>query len=612
MAFYNKYSPDELLWMLLRAASGETVTELSAALNSLAKSEKALTDSFFSKVIDQQAFNTPDYQRFRNFLVEWNAAHKTITATAARMSDPRVITNDDLDELFRSFGFNYSNVLQGPTSDPLTQKINFFLDLVNLYKRKGTPQAIYEVLQYFGVTNLDIFEFFLKFNKANSLVFHGDAITGTTVDPAPIKYPFNSFTETDPHWLLTEEQIRRLHSSIKINLPSKTNYLGVRPNARADGPEFSIYSNIVQDQYYAYRFTNTPPPNNAEISIIGEVHSLLELHLATLYIFNKMYPTSGIGGDQFTCYDGSNLITDITAILAEFNSINRRPDFTWEAGPRIHREILLREYYDKFCRLTPRNFLQTKSNVITILNQIDPTIIPSLNNLTESLSEIFFILVKDISNWIRNNVGYGFINFGFIIFGLDSFFSDLKPVINFFKPYRARLLFLEALQIKSQLFESINIEEEWEMYIEEEVIDRLVGDSHPCCVVNREIITPDEMCFDSEETYHSREYFDCGSWFDIGAVTDNNRQVFIEYTEEVPDTVKCRYASDAVMTHNMIVSGSDPTLFMPHNDNEEGDATQGEISTTLQTSGLADFDYSGCFDNVNGFEVLYIEIEQVS
>jgi hypothetical protein len=611
MAFYNKYTPDELLWLLLRSSSGETVSELSSGLNSLAKSERALTDSFFSKVIDQSAFNTPDYQRFRKFLVEWNAAHKAITTTSAKMSDPRIITNDDLDELFRSFGFPYSTTLRGPTSDSLPQKVNLFLDLVNLYKRKGTPQALFEVLQYFGVTDLDIFEFFLKFNKTNALTFYGDAVAGSTPYPSTLRYPYDSLTATDPHWLLTEDQIRSLHSSLKINLPSKTSYLGVRPNAVVDGPEFSIYSKIVQDQYYNFRFNNITPDNNAEISVIGEVHSLLELHLATLYIFNRLYDIGTIG-DQFICYDGSNLITDLSSIIAEYNAINIRPSEDYIYGSRLHREYLLNQYYDKFCRIKSRNFLQTRDNVETILNQIDSTIIPSLNNVTETLQEILFLLLKDIANWIRNNVGYGFINFGFIIFGLDSFFSDLKQVMNFFKPYRARLLFLEALQVKSKLFESINIEEEFEYYPELELIDRLVGDSHPCCVSNREIIESEELlCNDSAESYHSREYYDCGSYFDIGAVTDIKTEVFIEVTEIPEDSVKCRYDSNAVMTHNMIVAGSDPTHFMPDDDNEEGSAVLGETSTTLQTSGLADFDYNGCFDNVNGFEVVYITIEQL-
>jgi hypothetical protein len=611
MAFYNKYSPDELLWLLLRAASGEEVPELTESLNSLAKSERALTDLFFAKVIDQQTFNTPDYQRFRKLLVDWISAHKTITAASTKMADPRGMTNDDLDELFRSFGFNYSTSLKGPTSDPLAQKVNLFLDLVNLYKKKGTPQAIFEVLQYYGVTQVDIFEFFLQFDKTLALIFKGDVITGSTISPTSLIYPYDTLTVDDPHWLLTEAQIRNLHSTLKINLPSKTNYLGVRPVATADGPEFSIYSRLIQDQYYDYRFRGILPPENAEISMIGEVHSLLELHLSTLYVFQKLY---GVGsfGDQFSCYDGTSSVDNVTDIIAEYNEINIRPSALYTGGARIHREVLLREYYDKFCRLTPRNFLQTPIDPTTVLNEIDSTIIPKIDDLTASLEEILFVMLKDIANWIRNNVGYGFINFGFIIFGLDAFFSDLKQVINFFKPYRARLLFLEALQVKSPLFESINIEEEWEHYPEEIVHDHIVADSHPCCVENvDEIDATAHMCFDSTATYHAREFFDCGSWFDIGAVTDNNRELFIEVDEIRDEYVKCRYDSTAVMTHNLIDGTSDPTIFMP------GDSTAevvipGTTSTVLTTSGLGDFDYGGCFDNMHGFEVVYITVEQVS
>jgi photosystem II stability/assembly factor-like uncharacterized protein len=604
MAFYNKYTPDELLWLLLRAARGETVPELTETLNSLSKSERALTDLFFSKVIDQQTFNTPDYQRFRRLLVDWNSAHKTITASSTKMSDPRVMTNDDLDELFRSFGFNYSTSLKGPTSDPLPQKVNLFLDLVNLYKKKGTPQSILEVLQYFGVTQVDIFEFFLQFDKTLALIFKGDVITGTTISPTSLIYPYDTLTIDDPHWLLTEDQIRSLHSTLKINLPSKTNYLGVRPVATADGPEFSIYSRLIQDQYYDYKFRGITPPQNAEISMIGEVHSLLELHLSTLYVFNKLYNVGSIG-DQFVCYDGTS--TEIADIIDEYDAINVRPI------SRIQREVQLRQYYDKFCRLTPRNFLQTRIDPVTVLNEIDPTVIPSIDAITASLEEILFVMLKDIANWIRNNVGYGFINFGFIIFGLDAFFSDLKQVINFFKPYRARLLFLEALQIKSPLFESINIEEEWEHYPEINVIDRLVADSHPCCVDNVDFIdSTSEMCFDSTVSFHSREYFDCGSFFDIGAATDNNKEVFIKVDQISNEYVKCRYDSTAEMTHVILNPGTeleDLQKFMV--DSTSAEPLEGDSATVLVTSGLGDFDYGGCFDNFHGFEQVFITIEKV-
>jgi hypothetical protein len=503
-------------WDLLDAASGDTVDGLTDALDSLAKDSKAKGELYFDNVLGGAPPTTePDWIRLRTFLLDWYAAHQTISAASSSVSDPRTLTNPDLDELFRSFGYDFSTQLKGPDSNPIDLKINFFLDLVNLYKRKGTPQAIVEVLQYYGVTKVDIFEFFIKLESANALVFEGTAIAGTTTNPSKLTFEYDRLTADDPHWLYTEAQILALQQVNDINLPSKTPYLGVQPVASIDGAEIGILIRIVQDQFQYYLDNGVPPTANAEVSEIGEVVSLLELYLSIIYIFNEQFNVGQVG-DSFICYDGTT--TNVTDIIDEFDIVTAKP--TTRAGILTGLET----FYDSFTRETPRDFLQNRSDAEMFLTMINPTLKSSLDSSTLTQQELLFSLMKDLSSWVRINLGYGFVNMGFIMFGLDSFFDDLKPVINFFKPYRARLLLLELLQINNPLFNSIIVEDTFEgVKVEFPIYDFVTGNGNPCCT-NVDIDTTDccTVCLNDSTTslYYQRDTYDCNSYYDIGAVTD--------------------------------------------------------------------------------------------
>jgi hypothetical protein len=116
-----------------------------------------------------------------------------------------------------------------------------------------------------------------------------------------------------------------------------------------------------------------------------------------------------------------------------------------------------------------------------------------------------------LGEWIRANISYGFINISYILFGIDSLFGDLRKVIEFFKPYRARIIPLELLEFSTRLFNSIIVEDQYEYYSEIDIHDFITGDSTACC--------SDSTC---TALYYAREYYDCGSNHDIGAVVDQN------------------------------------------------------------------------------------------
>lgn len=519
---------NELYWKLFNIAGGGSEPDVPKVLTELVKSDRAKLDQYFTNTIDQIAFDTEDWSRLRSLFIDIFSSHRSLITQAANISDPHFLGNDELDELFRSFGYPESVRLKNFDNNPLESKVQLFLDLVNLYKIKGTPRSILEVMQYYGIPELDIFEFWLQKEAPDRLTFRGDVIAGTSVNPSPVKLSYDLITATDPHWMMTESQILQLDSANKINLPSKTPYFAVQPVVEI-GIENSVLVRLVQDQYDGWEATGDLPPQNAEVTLLGVTVSLLELYLLTLYSFQKDYE---IGSDisRFACYDGTN--TSLVDIQAEYDAILAEPI------TRTTREIKWQQYLDLFTRLREEHFLYGTATAESVLNMINPSLIADLESLTANNTAVLQSLLIDLSIWVRNNVGFGFVNLGYIFFGLNQLFQVLKPVINFFKPYRARLIVLELLQFKNQLTESIPIEDSMNFGMDIETFDYMTANSSPCC--NEDTDATAYVCIDTTgDTYYSRDTYDCGSYHDIGAVDDHLRTIEINVDQFVCDSLRC-------------------------------------------------------------------------
>ena len=248
----------EDFWELVEVAGGGTSDNLTRVLDSIVKSDRAKIDTYFTNVIDQLAFNSEDWKRLRAFFIDIYSAHRAIATQASKISDPSNLSNDELDELFRSFGYPHSTILRDFDNNPLVTKLALFLNLVDLYKIKGTPRSILESLQFYGITKLDIYEFWLQMETPSSLFFKGDVITGTSINPGSLDLSYDLLTAGDPHWLLTESQILALDQINDINLPSKTPYFAVVPIIEF-GSETPTFIRIVQDQYEDYKNTGNLP-----------------------------------------------------------------------------------------------------------------------------------------------------------------------------------------------------------------------------------------------------------------------------------------------------------------------------------------------------------------
>ena len=540
---------NELFWKLFNIAGGGSEPDVIKVLDSIVKSDRSKLEQYFSNVIDQIAFDTEDWSRLREFFIDLFTSHRSLITQSISITDPHFLSNTELDELFRSFGYSESPILKGYDENPLENKVRLFLDLVNLYKIKGTPRSILEVLQYYGIPQLDIFEFWLQKEDPSSLVFKGEVITGTSINPSPVFLDFDLLTSNDPHWMMSEEKILQLDQLNKINLPSKTPYFAVQPIVEI-GVENAILVRLVQDQYASWQSTGNLPPQNAEITILGVNASLLELYLLTLYSFQKDYQV-GSNITDYACYDGS--AATVAEIMDEYNDIVSSPILrarylseltdqnrtAYNSSSSIPPISKLERYQDLFTRKRETHFLYNKGDNAagTVLNTINPDLITDLNSLTADNSAVLQSLLKDLAVWVRNNIGFGFVNLGYIFFGLAQLFEDLKPVINFFKPYRARLVVLELLQFKNLLTESIPLNDDIrDFQIDFNIYDNMTANSSPCCSGDS---TSAVICSDSTATSYSRETYDCGSYHDIGAVDDISKPLEIEVQQNICDSMRC-------------------------------------------------------------------------
>lgn len=556
-------------WKILDEIQGET-TDLTDSVKSIARNEKTVSERLFINVIDQIAHNSRDNERLRSFLRDWYAAHRTLTTFQSNVSDIYQIPNDQLDTLFQSFGYDYSTSIREPVSNNSSlNKINFFLDLVNLYKIKGTPQALVDVLQYYGIIDVDLYEMSLQFEDRlgkppDDLIFKGRVVSGTTGDKSPIYLPFDLLTQGDPHWLQSETEIRNLVDQTRINFPSQSPYFVVKPlfDEEATDAATGILQRRVQDQHDIWEAAGFPPedtnpvlPQDAIITITGDQCSLLTIYLASIYIFNKEYEV-GSSAPRFICYDGTS--TDSSDIIDEFQEITSKP------SSRADQKARYEYYLDQFSREIGENFLHTHADAGDILGILNPTVKTNLDGLANDVNTILGTLLRDLGEWVRANISYGFINISYILFGMDSLFGQLRDVVEFFKPYRARIIPLEMLQFHNRLFNSIIVEDRFEFDQNIDFHDYLVGDSIACC--------SDSTCL---SLLSPREYYDCGSYHDIGAVTDIVKNVQIDINEFVTDYFRC----PAVDTTGYVVSEIiDGEYELPQTINISNGASQVDIS----------------------------------
>lgn len=469
------YTLDDFL-KILRSLSGESVPTLDGNLKILSESERVSSRLLFEKTMDQICFASDDYKRLRKFLIDWYAAHKTLTSSQREISDLFSSPEAAIDKLLESFGFDF------PT-DTLSflSKVYFFLDLVNLYKIKGTPVAIERVLEYFGFRDVDIAEYLLQKDENGNLVFRPVLINEPSIGELVVDWndiAYSGMIVNDPHWMLSESQITTLINQNTIALPSKSPYFALLPKFYLQDiyVAMAIISRKVQDQFSEWQTTGTITERDIRLSKLGYSVSLLELVLACGYTFIRHFNADPSTTDtKFLCYNGPSL-DDIPAIVEQFNELKQHPI------TRAAREANLQTYWNLFTRDMSTNFLTDKDYPAYYLNLINSTLKETIDDWFDSAKDdvLLAYLLRDLSDWILANIGFDFPRLVNVVLG-DLSFIDIWDIINFFKPYRARLIGMQyAYIIDDKLLNSFLMSDSVDTTYQITFIDWATADSTAC------------------------------------------------------------------------------------------------------------------------------------
>ena len=505
------------LWLIMNYLNdGSVDINLSELTQTLATSEKELVITFFEEILDQSVFSSVDYNRLRSFIIDWYSSHRTISTTQKNASDVHTLPNTHLSELFKSFGFPI-----GLNLVPLTAKANFFLDLVTLLKKKGTPETLISVLDYYGFSDSDLIEYWVERDTYSNFVFKGQSVRQATSGSTVLldtDVPFTNMTQNDPHWLINESQLTNLVNNNHINLPSKSPYFSLSSifYLHKLNSSLSIMSRIVQDQYDRYQ-SGLPLPQNIPIKNLGINASLLEAYLAATYAYEEIFGSlSSTASLWFCCYDGTVNYTGDPPIPTNLDNIAQEYEDLINIVPvdRADRDSRIATYLDDWARLTSTNFLgsapKTAKDILTIIN---PTLKDTCDHWIGSGDEEYLItyLIGTLDDWIRLNIDSKSPSLVITLIGL-SFRDDINKIINFFKPYRARLVFIDtSYAIQNRLLESV-------------LLDEIINQQINTTFTDSTAIITDELNMNVYMDFLDNAYYECVGqhipFYDSGGVYD--------------------------------------------------------------------------------------------
>lgn len=475
------------LWRIMTYLKDGTVdSELSDLTTSLATSEKELTNTFFEQILDQQNFNSDDYRRLRTMFIDWYSSHKTIATTQRYASDVHQLPDSHLNELFKSFGFSHGLDLETLST---SSKANFFLDLVNFYKKKGTPETLVDVLDYYGYADTDLIEYWLQKDEDGELVFRGESVrqvpSGAISSLTDI--PYEVLVNPDPHWMQSRYKILTLANDKEINFPSKTPYFSLNFvfssfNVSDYILSSSILFKIIEDQYVRHD-SGLEIANNIYVEDLNLWIPLLHLYVGLAYSFKKYTnSTSSTSYTDYNCYNGTIEYTggsapvpiNLSDITDAYQALNSSP------VSHLDRKTKLDELVNDWSKPLTQNFLNSIDAAEDYLDLVNPSFKAEIDTYftNESYTELVN-LFGVLDDWIRENINVDASNLALTMFGIDWVLeaeenslglgitkldedtrNELIKIINFFKPYRARLIYMDtqyALVFKNPLTDFVGI-----------------------------------------------------------------------------------------------------------------------------------------------------------
>jgi len=269
----------------------DATRELDENIINIAIDTRLRTYNFFNNVIDQQPFKGADYNRLRMYLIDWYSANQVILTTKLSGLDPFSLTDDLIDIAFKSFGYDYSNLIFDQNT-----RVQFLLSLTELYKKKGSPQALVDVLKFYGFNDITLYEWWLTLKNNETLEFEGRLLdTGSTLTEFPERrsIDYDQFSAVnDPHWSYTKTDILDIQQDYDsqglIGLPSLTPYFSIAggSNLRSITQNFAILARMLNDQYTNWLYGGNVP-QDIFVDIYGSNVSLLALYAGILYSYHR-------------------------------------------------------------------------------------------------------------------------------------------------------------------------------------------------------------------------------------------------------------------------------------------------------------------------------------
>lgn len=442
---------------------------LDYKLKQVSLSEKQKVLGFFRSVIDQNAFFTNDHKRLRKFLIDWYSSHRSLVSQAKNTTDPFNLSSEELNELIKSFGFPYPNKIISTT-----RKAHFLLDLVNLYKKKGTSEVLVKTLQtYFGLSNIILSEWSIFRKPSGIFVARSKPIYPRNlrdVNDLIVELPYSSFISSDPLWRLSETHLTNLYNSGQIQFPFLTPHISLQSVVNTVGVSptvpLAILNRRIQESYEYWQETGNLE-RDISLSKFEGIYSLLEIILAVVYLFNS----SGDSTDK-RCgiYQGTHIPFDIEdengnrddivdidygLIIDEYNNLSVRPT------TKFQREQFLQERSNKFTSEDDSiqnpivDLLRDAGTYLESINsdfktEIDEYIINSGGDRGPLLESVLL----DLEYQMMENMGILEYPITYLIIG-HPIQESLKQILDFFKPYHTKIRdFLTTFQINDPLQDS--------------------------------------------------------------------------------------------------------------------------------------------------------------
>lgn len=489
----------------------EDVGELSPEIRQLALNSKIQAETFFSKVLDCAAYNSDDYNRLRGLIIDWYASLKTFQDLGKGTTDAFSLPGTLLNYSLQNFGMKYGSGIQD-----ITDKALFLYNLCELYKIKGTPQSLKSAIEFFGLYDIQIYEWWLYHDEVLDKLFIKSSyvdLGGIVPETVPVRVVPYEYVLLDGHWWYQEQNVIDIHKggSTPLRLPSITPFFSVTATAKLSTlfSTYSIISREISDQWYYFLDEGTiEPERSIYFDYFGGSISVLELILSISHIYNNWTSrTQGSDDLYYVHYSGDETEYDI--IIDEYNELIKRP------SSRDDQSYKLSQYYQKFTALQADSFIKGIEDVENKLQQINPDLKTwlderiSLSDHEETLDQA----LQELDGFLKLEIGLQAVSF--LNWSLGRERDDIEKVINVFKPEKARLFEFNLLYaIDNPLEFSINLDSDLLWAIANYNIDNQVRQS-----LNSSLFTRIYHYMAPHMVPTLRSTYDCGLYYDIYAIT---------------------------------------------------------------------------------------------